>query len=175
MINGKYHYEDEKVVIDAAYIGNGRIEVMKFRQRDEEELDSFITYDLAVAENVYNKMVEEHTKQDAPLTGKYAKLRDDLKAAIAAGYSAAAAVEDTGTCNLDAASLFLPRWNQKLVERAAKEAGTRCFSWHLFGCKRYVFNTPNVGQARKNEEAAEAMTKVLAAAGYDAFCYQQMD
>lgn len=175
MINGKYHYEDKQVVIDAAYIGNGRIEVMKFRKRDGEELDSFTTYDLSVAENIYNKMVKEHTKQEAPLTGKYAKLRDDLKAAIAAGYTAAAAVEDTGTCNLDAASLSLPRWNQKLVEQAAKEAGTSCFSWHLFGSKRFVFCTPNVGQARKNEEAAEAMTKILESLGYDAFCYQQMD
>ena len=175
MINGKYHYEDKKVVIDAAYIGGGQIEVLKFTQDGEKELECYRTYDPAVAENVFNKMVSEHTQQEAPLTGKYAKLRDDLKAAIAAGYSAAAAVEDTGTCNLDAASLYLPRWNQKLVDRAAREAGTRCFSWHLFGCKRYVFHTPNVGQARKNEEAAEAMTKFLEAAGYDAFCYQQMD
>ena len=174
MVNGKYHFEDAKVIIDIAEIF-GKFEVMKLRKRDGEELESYTVHDFDVAENVYNQMVKEHTETVKPLSGKYAKLRDDLKAALTAALEAADAVDDGGTCNLDAAALFLPRWNQKLVEQAAKEAGTRCFAWSLFGGKRFVFNTPNVGQARKNEEAAEAMTKVLKNLGYDAFCYQQMD
>ncbi len=121
-------------------------------------------------------MLEKFSGQpDAPLTGKYAKLRDDLKAALSVGLSAAQRYEDTGTCNFDAPALKLPRWNSNKIEQAAREAGTRCFDWELWGTRRWVFGTPSVGQARRNEEAAEAMTAFLAARGYDAFCYQAMD
>ena len=175
MIKGKYHFEKGSIIIDAAEIEPGKYEIMKLRKRSGEELESYTVYDLSVAENVYNKMVKEHTETAKPLTGKYAKLRDDLRIALSAGLQAAEMVADTGTCNLDAASLFLPRWDHKLVEQAAKEAGTHCFTWRIFGGKRYVFSTPNVGMAYKNEIAAEAMTAELAKRGYDAFCYQQMD
>ena len=174
MINGKYHFEDTKVIIDIADIG-GKYETMKLRKRDGEEIESYTTYDFDVAENVFNKMVKEHTETVKPLTGKYAKLRDDLKAALAAAKEAADSVDDGGTCNLDAASLLLPQWNERLVEQAAKEAGTSAFSWRIFGGKRYVFLPHVSGQARKRERAAEAMTASLAAAGYNAFCYQQAD
>ena len=178
MINGKYHFEDKRVVIDIANISRGDLplyEIMKMNARTGEELESYRVFDLAVAENVYNRMVKEYTETVPPLTGKYAKLRDDLVTALAAASSAAVSVEDTGTCNLDAASLLLPRWNENLVRQAAKEAGTSAFSWSAFGGKRFVFSTPSVGQARKNEVAAEAMTKALSDLGYNAFCYQQMD
>lgn len=178
MINGKYHFEDKRIVIDIAdFSHNGMpcYEVMKMDARTGEELDGIRVFDLTVAENVYNRMVKEYTETVPPLTGKYAKLRDDLVTALAAASSAAASVEDTGTCNLDAASLLLPRWNEKLVRQAAKEAGTSAFSWSAFGGRRFVFTPPSVGQALKNEVAAEAMTKALSELGYNAFCYQQMD
>ena len=175
MVNGKYHFEDAKVIIDIAEIYPGKFEIMTLRKRDGEELESYTVYDLDVAENIYNKMVKEHTATVKPLSGKYAKLRDDLKAALAAANEAAEKVDDGGTCNFDAASLFLPRWKESLVEQAAKEAETSVFSWYIFGGKRFVFNPHVSGQARKRERAAEAMTESLAAAGYDAFCYQQAD
>ena len=175
MINNKYHFEDKRVIIDIAEISSGRYEVMKLRTSDGEELESYTTCDFDVAANVYNKMVQEHTETVKSLSGKYAKLRDDLKTALSAARSAANSVEDTGTCNMDAASIVLPRWNDKLVQQAAKEAGTTAFKWHCFGQTRYVFGPCVPGQAHKRERAAEAMTASLASLGYDTFCYQQMD
>ena len=175
MINNNYHFEDKRVIIDIAEISSGRYEVMKLRMRDGEELESYTTYDFDVAVNVYNKMVQERTETVKPLSGKYAKLRDDLKTALASARSAADSVADSGTCNLDAAALLLPRWNEKLVQQAAEEAGTSVFSWTAFGGKRYVFLPCVPGQARKREGAAEAMTRTLSDLGYNTFCYQQMD
>lgn len=178
MINGNYHFEDKRVIIDIADISSTDrpfYEVMKLRVSNGAELESYTTCDMNVAVLMYNKMVQEQTEQAKPLSGKYAKLRDDLVTALEAASSAAVSVEDTGTCNLDAASLLLPRWNENLVRQAAKEAGTSAFAWSAFGGKRFVFSTPSVGQARKNEVAAEAMTKALSDLGYNAFCYQQMD
>ena len=54
----------------------------------------------------------------APLTGKYAKLRDDLKKALTVGCAAKDAnSEESGTCNLETLSLRSPadtpaRWNR---------------------------------------------------------------
>ena len=90
MINGKYHFEDKRIVIDIAdfsYNGMPCYEVMKMDARTGEELDGIRVFDLAVAENVYNKMVKEYTETVPPLTGKYAKLRDDLVTALAAASS----------------------------------------------------------------------------------------
>lgn len=175
MINNNYHFEDKRVIIDIAEISSGRYEIMKLRASDGEELESYTTYDFDVAVNVYNRMLKEHQNYIKPLSGKYAKLRDDLKTALSAASDAARFVDDSGTCNLDAASLLLPRWSEKLVTQAAKEAGTSMFTWSAFGGKRFVFLPSVPGQARKREVAAEAMTKALSDLGYNAFCYQQMD
>ena len=59
-----------------------------------------------------------------PLTGKYAKLRDDLIKAHAIALDAAAQVDDGGTCNLDAPSLLLPRWQSAKVKQACEEASS---------------------------------------------------
>ena len=113
---------------------------------------------------------------EQPLKDKYAILRDDRRAAAEAAREAMRGLDDGGTCNLDAPALALPRWNKKMVEQAAREAGlSGCFDWNLYGKRYFVFSTPNVGQARRREEAAETMTTYLTKRGYDAFCYQQMD
>ena len=175
MINNNYHFEDKRVIIDIAEISSGQYEIMKLRTSDGEELESYTTRDFDVDMNIYNKMLKEHTETVKPLAGKYAKLREDLRQALSVAFSAASSVEDTGTCNLDAAALLLPRWNEKLVTQAAKEAGTSVFSWTAFGSKRYVFLPCVPGQAYKREVAAEAMTRALSDLGYNTFCYQQVD
>lgn len=111
----------------------------------------------------------------APLTGKYAKLAADLKAAAAQGVKVAKNTEDGGTCNMDAVSIDLPGWRQAKVEQAAKAAGVGCFVWNLWGSKRYVFPIRGVGQANARTAAAEAMRDNLIAAGYDVGMYYQMD
>lgn len=109
-----------------------------------------------------------------PLTGKYAKLRDDLRKVYEIGKAAAAQVEDGGTCNSDAPSLLLPRWQSAKIEQACKEAGCGCFEWKCFN-RRWVICFHIPGQAYKRETAAEAMTKALADMGYDALTYCAID
>ena len=111
------------------------------------------------------------------LKGKYAKLRDDLKIALAAGE----AVENTfnfdgGTCNFDSPTLLLPRWKRELVEQAVREAGTRCFKsssgwWN----GAFVISPRTHSQGYPRTKNAEEVYKILKAAGYDASVYYQMD
>lgn len=117
----------------------------------------------------------ETKNESATLTGKYAKLADDLRTAAALGIEAAKHSDDGGTCNFDAPTLRLPRWNQAKVKQAAKVAGLGCFVWNLWGSKRYVFSIPIGAQANARTVAAETMSKSLKAAGYDAGMYYQMD
>lgn len=112
---------------------------------------------------------------DKPLTGKYAKLRDDLKAALIAGKAAEINSDDGGSCNFDSPALYLPRWNEELVKRAAKEAGSSCFIWHLFKSKLFVFRPNTACQANGRSRNAEMMRKYLETAGYDAMDYCQAD
>ena len=104
------------------------------------------------------------------------RLRDDLRKALEAGAAAEQEnPEDGGTCNFDSAALYLPRWNACKVEQAAKEAGTACSTWHLFGTKHFVFCPRTAAQANARSRNAEAMTQALKAMGYDAIDYCQMD
>ena len=110
------------------------------------------------------------------LPEKYAKLRDDLRAALEAGRKAQAEnPEDGGTCNFDACSVELPRWNRSLVERAAKEAGTMCFALRRYGATMYVFDPDSYAQANARSRNAEAMTRAMKSLGWDAMDYCQMD
>ena len=183
MINGEYHYngvdkDGYAIIIDIADLtGYGDYEVMAMRNKGAEiACECYQTLDEAVKS--YNAMIDRYALkygENPPLKGKYAKLRDDLKAALAVAEQAGAEVDDSGTCNMDAASLALPRWREAIVEQAAEEAGTGCFKWESFGGGRYVFIPRVAGQAYKREIAAEAMTAELKRRGYDAFTYCQMD
>lgn len=166
----------KRIIIDVAEIKPGRYEVMAMRPNGHE-IESFWSSDLDYITGLYAEYLDRYTKTPEPsaLTGKYAKLRDDLKAAVAAGKAAGALVDDGGTCNCDNPALHLPRWNRALVEQAAEEAGVGCSVWNLYGTKYFVFWCRFPGQAYKNEIAAEAATKALSEMGYDATCYQQMD
>ena len=110
----------------------------------------------------------------APLSGKYAKLAEDLRKAAAVGRAAAERSDDGGTCNFDAATIRLSGWIQAKVEQAAREAGIRCFVWNLWGSKSFVFPI-NCGQGNARTAGAEAMSEYLKNAGYEAGMYYQMD
>ena len=114
------------------------------------------------------------------LTGKYAKLRDDIKTALMHGEIAEEVIwskfGDGGTCNFDSPTLYLPRWKKKLVEQAAKEAGTRC--WKLSGdwwkgC--YIICPHTHSQGYPRTKNAEAMNDHFNAVGYTGSVYYQMD
>ncbi len=177
------HYEGPnrhgaQITVDAAELTPGRFEIVVLRS-DGYEIETASASNVHQARTAYLGFIHKYVDPEpapAPLAGKYAQLRDDLAAALAAGRSAEDDdPEDGGACNFDAASLALPRWKESLVRQAAAEAGTGCFSWVLFGSKRYVFtpNTRSQGNARTRN--AEAMTAELRRRGYDALDYSQMD
>lgn len=185
MINGQYHeeylYLGQPVVLDLADLGDCYELMLMNKNNPAIEIackvinkDMYSALELAVDwYNIFRKRYNESAK---PLTGKYARLRDDLKKALKAGIDAEHDnPEDGGSCNFDSASISLYRWNEKLVERAAEEAGTKCFKWNLYGNARYVFNPKTHGQGNARSRNAEAMTKALKVMGYDAMDYSQMD
>lgn len=121
----------------------------------------------------YNALRAEY---HAPLlSGRYAKLADDLRQAAEVGYAAAAKSRDGGTCNFDAVCLKLKGWSKSLVGAAAKQAGCPGYEWRLYSSKYWVFPLPGAGQADARTDAAEAMRDFLKAQGYEASVYYQMD
>lgn len=170
----------KKIIIDAAEIAPGEFEVMAM-YRSGGTIECKTVCGLANAQTVYDRMVKRHTQPPEeeiyrPLTGKYAKLRNDLCEALCIGRDAEAAdPEDGGSCNFDSAAIRLPYWSEKLVERAAQEAGTSCFTWKAWGAKFYVFHPDSRSQANARSRNAEAMARALRAMGYDAVDYCQLD
>ena len=162
----------KRVIIDAAELEPGYYEIVVL-SHTKKELAVSTTESLDEARRIYNSYYRDYVEQPAPLTGKYAKLRDDLREVHGIGLSAAAMVSDRGTCNLDSPSLSLPRWNVAKVEQACKEAGGDCFRAGY--SKRYVICLPVPGQALKNETAAKAMTEALKNLGYDASTWYRID
>lgn len=109
-------------------------------------------------------------------TAKYERLTEALRRAITAAELAVAEnPEDGGTCNFDSPALLLPRWNEKRVEEAAKKAGRGCFKWDCCGAKYFVFPLRVGGQGNSRTLAAETAKDSLAAEGYHANVYYQMD
>ena len=108
------------------------------------------------------------------LSGRYAKLADDLRQAAEIGHQTASRSSDGGTCNFDSVSLHLKGSNRSQVEAAAGQAGVGCFVWNLWGSKSYVFPLA-AGQGDARTAAAEAMRDFLRSAGYEASVYYQMD
>ena len=105
------------------------------------------------------------------LTGKYAKLRDDIREALLRGEIAEEVVYsqhgDGGTCNFDSPVIYLPRWKKELVEQAAKEAGAHC--WKLEygfwkGC--FLISPKTHSQGYPRTKNAEAMSSHFTSVGY---------
>lgn len=112
----------------------------------------------------------------AKATAKYERLTEALRRAITAAELAVAEnPEDGGTCNFDSPALLLPRWNEKRVEEAAKKAGCGCFKWDCCGTGYFVFPIRVGGQGNSRTLAAETAKDSLAAEGYHASVYYQMD
>lgn len=188
MIDNRLHYEGEGYTEDGRRMPNITIDTCKYMNRFEtmvlrNSIDLVCKYadTIEEAEKQYNDLIDLYTVRnkptkpiEKPLTGKYAKLRDDLITAVEAGKIADHG-EDGGTCNFDSPSLLLPRWQEKKVKQAAKEAGIGCFKWELYGGARYVFTTPTGAQGNRNCRVSEAMCKALETLGYSVLQYCSMD
>lgn len=174
----EYTHNGRRVILDACELASNHYETMLLYPNGHEitsrtartEADAIADFD----ELLTAYPADTKPAAPKPLTGKYAKLRDDLRKVYEIGKAAAAQVEDGGTCNFDAPSISLPRWQSAKVKQACKEAGCGCFEWKSFG-RRWVIRFRIAGQAYKRETAAEAMTKALAGMGYDALTYCAMD
>lgn len=173
----EYTHNGRRVTLDAAEIRPGKYETMIYHSSSGNEIDHITTGSRREAVAAFSQLFKAYPPDDpVPLTGRYARLRDDLRMALEAGAAAEREnPEDGGTCNFDSAALYLPRWNACKVEQAAKEAGTACSTWHLFGTKHFVFCPRTSAQANARSRNAEAMTQALKAMGYDAIDYCQMD
>jgi hypothetical protein len=111
------------------------------------------------------------------LTGKYAKLRDDIREALLKGEVAEmVSGNDWGTCNFDSPTLYLPRWKKELVEQAAKEAGTHCWKLGYGYWKGFYLISPNThSQGNPRTANAEAMHDHFNSLGYTSGVYYMMD
>lgn len=189
MINGKYHkeqiYKGKPIIIDLAdmskHYGEPHYEVMAMRE-NSIDLEQKWSCSLELAITIYKRMCDKYKDKEPrkpliqnPLPEKYAKLRDDLKAALAVG-KAAEIGEDGGTCNFDSPAIPLPRWSEKLVKRAAEEAGSGAFKWHPYHLTYFVFHPDTNKQGNDRSRNARAMTDYLKTHGYEnAFEYCQSD
>lgn len=170
----EYTHNGRRVILDTCGLASNHYETMLLYPNGHEVTSRTARTEAdAIAD--FNDLLTAYPAdtEPKPLTGKYAKLRDDLIKARAIALEAAAQVEDGGTCNLDAPSLLLPRWQSAKVKQACEEAGGDYFRWGY--SNRYVICLRLPGQAYKRETAAEAMTKALADMGYDALTYCAID
>ena len=172
----RYIYQGRPVILSAAELAPEEYEIMLLEDSGESIQEAHASSeDSAICEYRWIRKNHRPDAEVPTLPEKYRKLRDDLKKAHLAALEAAARVQDTGTCNLDAPSIRLPRWRRGLVEEAAVQAGVGCFQWGTFGGGTYVFPMHVPGQAYKQECAAEAATACLSDLGYNALTYCQMD
>ena len=165
-----------RLIVDACQLSDDLYEVITMRPRGEEvELVRVATE--AEARAVYAQMVDRYASvaEAVPMSPAMLRLVAALKAAADAG-RAALTGEAGGASNVDAPAVPLPRMTETQVKACAKAAGTTVFVWRLYSQRLWVFNVPVAGpQGNDRTRQAEAMTASLAAAGYDALTYSQMD
>lgn len=180
MYQGMYHttrtYNGKQILIDLAMFPDGsafEVAVLDCRTSEEYDIREFSQLGDAIA--YYNRMLGEYPADQPktaclpPLTGKYARLRDDLRAAWENTPNSA---EDGGTCNMDCPVLYLPRWTRSKVEQAGKEAGIPVHFWRS-GC--YHIGVASACQGDARTAKAEAMSAHLKAAGYDTSVWYCID
>ena len=165
--------DGRSATLSAAQLSDVKYETMLLLNDGSGE--EVVSYQSTSADDaVYFFYEIKNTYHVPELTGKYKKLADDLKAALAYGLNHKG-TDDGGTSNLDVPTISLPGWDQALVMAAAKLAGLRFFEWEFGSSKAYVFSVPGVGQGYTRTYAAEAMSHYLKEQGYAAGMYYQMD
>lgn len=106
---------------------------------------------------------------------KYINFRADLREAVRAGQIAEQNEPDTGACNFDAPTVYLPFWKAAEINIAAEMAGIHAHEWRRNGVKAWIFSPKTTGQANRRTVNAEAMANELRRRGYTASVYYQID
>ena len=100
-------------ILSAVQLSNGKYETMLLlNDGSGEELVSYRSTSEEDALCFFNEIRDNYHVPD--LTGKYKKLADDLKAALAYGLEHMG-TDDGGTSNFDAPTLTLPDWDKKQI------------------------------------------------------------
>ncbi|MDQ0153425.1 hypothetical protein J2S20_002145 [Moryella indoligenes] len=171
----KEHVHKKQLLIIDIAIVNDEYEVIAMRE-DGNELDIATFSNKNDAIKCFNQFIAKYPADTKKLSGKYAKLRDDLQTALEAGRQAQKQnPEDGGTCNFDTSMLSLPRWNFEKVQQAVQEAGATCFAQNFYGSKRFFIVPKANGQGNARTASAKAITKMLQSLGYNASMYYAMD
>lgn len=176
MLRDEIRYKNKALIIDTSLLpGSNTYETMAMWRNNHIDIACVHTDDPAEAMKNHAAMVERFKQGQEQLPAKYAKLRDDIRAALEAT-EYLEQTEDGGTCNFDSPVLYLDRWNGKLVEQVAKEAGSSAFKWRwgrtMLG---WVISPRSSGQGNRRTRRAEAMRDELKKRGYSVDMYYQMD
>lgn len=175
-LHDEIRFHGSTLIVDTCDLGeryNLRYETMALRPGGKE-VETVRTSTLVEAERTHAIMLRKYKEQAEELTGKYAKLRDDLLTAYAETEHIEQ-TEDGGTCNFDSPALKLPRWNSKKIKQAAEEAGCGAWKWELWGNARWVISFRSSGQANRRSRRADALVEALSGMGYDCTEYCAMD
>lgn len=103
------------------------------------------------------------------------KLISDLREANLAASEAADRVIDTGSANMDAVFLRIPRQREAKVLSVIREAGLYCRGKIKWIGNGYMITPKSGGQANKRSVAVTVMTKYLEERGWDVMDYRRLD
>ena len=174
----EYGRGKNRILVSAAQLAQSVYEVAALRPNGDE-LELVRVSSALEARAVFAQMqqrfgpVAERASETPAMRRLIAAL---LRATDAARLAAAEnGGEDGGTCNFDAPALELPRWREADIQYCARAAGTTAFAWRIFGKRLWVFGVPLGGQGNRRSRQAEAIVESLAADGFNACEYCQMD
>jgi hypothetical protein len=168
LFHNEFKQNGETIIISTVETGLNTFESMALYE-DGTEIDSFISHSEEEAAKAHKTLKDKYR----PLPAKYAKLRDDIKEALAVGQEAERInPRDRGACNFDSPCIYLHRWNRNYTERAVEEAGSHGFYSNLHG---FVFSPLTTAQAEARTTNAKAVSAFLKQKGYTVSVYYRLD
>lgn len=165
--------DNHRIVVNTSGIGNKIETSAKTPSGREFESRRFTLDNESDAIAYHYKLIDDFQHNDAllkyiRLTDRYLLMIEDLRDACNAAKSAADAVYDKGTHNIDRCYFTIVRGNDLSVRAAWKRSGLKICIKKICGRKCYVIEPPFEGSAEKNTMQAVAMRDMLIERGYSA-------